>query len=87
MTNTIWKYPLDVTDHQTVMMPKGARILAAQLQGITPYLWAIVDPKNEPEPRAIRIIGTGHAFDPFRGVHLGTVQQGIFVWHIFEEES
>jgi hypothetical protein len=81
----IFKYPLRVTDHQSVPLPLGARILSVQFQDIWLSLWAAVDPKEAlTEARHIRIYGTGHELDS-SGRFITTVQQGSLVWHIFEE--
>jgi hypothetical protein len=84
MSQVIWKYPLNISDSQTIMMPRGAIIITAQLQHGTPTLWAIVDPEKEKEPRKILIFGTGHEHQEINGVYINTVQQEQYVWHIFE---
>lgn len=40
---TIWKYPLEATDHQELMIPSGAKILDAQFQAGQLCLWAMVN--------------------------------------------
>jgi hypothetical protein len=89
---TIWKFPLKITDRQTVAMPIGARVLSVQFQvqfqgDHSLCLWAVVNPDNPMEPRTIQIHGTGHAC-PEADVltFIGTVQQhgGQLVWHVFE---
>jgi hypothetical protein len=66
-------------------MPKGSEILDAQIQGDTLCLWAIVNPIEEEEDRKIHIVGTGNLFPEIECCYLGTVQDGNFVWHVFEE--
>lgn len=49
---TIWKYPLQVLDRQTLFMPPGAEILSLQTQFGNPCLWArvaIVPPRKRKE--------------------------------------
>jgi hypothetical protein len=68
-------------------MPKGAKILCVQMQGVTPCLWAEVDTASDVEQRAIDIYGTGHPLPHYMNEHhhyIGTVQQGGFVWHVYE---
>jgi hypothetical protein len=36
------------------------------------------------EERYFRIYGTGHTMPEACGKYIGTVQQGAFVWHVFE---
>jgi hypothetical protein len=87
---TIWKFPLEVTDVQTVRMPRGARILCVQVQSGVPCLWAEVDPKAETELRTLRIYGTGHPMaEGEQRNYVGTFQlvgMGL-VFHVYEVES
>lgn len=83
----IYKYQLEDTDKQEIIMPKGAEILSCQVQREAITIWAVVDLNNKPEKRTFRIYGTG--FDINYDHHhkfIGTVQQnhGMLVWHVFE---
>jgi hypothetical protein len=82
----IYKYPITVTDEQTVQMPLDAKILTVQVQHGSPQLWAIVD-EEQPnlEPRTIQVIGTGNPM-PKVGEYIATFQlmNGGFVGHVFE---
>lgn len=84
---TVYKYPLAVTDEQTVEMPAGV-ILTVQVQHGTPCLWAAVDPSSPMTKRVIRIAGTGHLIDDSIATHryIGTFQLagGALVFHAFE---
>lgn len=85
----IFKYPLLSVGAQNLMLPKGAKILSVQFQGEALCVWALVDPDAIPAPVMIWIIGTGDSL-PLPSVemeHLGTVQVGKFVWHIFRQVS
>lgn len=82
---TIWKFPLEVRDRQTIAMPAGGRVLSVQVQQDQLCLWALVDPAERVENRTVRIVGTGN---PFEGTedgldYVGTVQVPPFVWHVF----
>jgi hypothetical protein len=90
----IFKYPLEKTPVQNVVMPKGAIILTCQIDnkaGI-PTLWALVTPpelykEKETENKVIEIFGTGHEIPSgteIKRSYIGTVQDGSLVWHIFE---
>lgn len=88
---TVWKFPIDATDRQTVMMPRGAQILSAQVQGEQLCLWALVEPTARKEPREIEVIGTGAPAPDCTRCYIGTAQQGtwsspglILVRHVFE---
>lgn len=83
---TIWKFGLQLTDRQTIEMPRAAEVLTAQMQGNTLCLWAEVVIGRHPEKREFLIIGTGNPIDPsVEKKYIGTVQQNGFVWHVFEK--
>lgn len=86
MKITIWKYPLDLTDTQNVMMPKSAKILTAQVQGDSLCLWALVNPDAPKQRRKIEILGTVNPAPDVNRRYISTVQMigGSVVWHIFE---
>lgn len=88
----VLKYELQVTDEQTVDLPRGAELLhVAQQDPSDPLhlqLWALVDPDAPDEPRRFAVRGTGHLCEDFkqgRLEHIGTVlcpASGL-VWHVF----
>jgi hypothetical protein len=83
--DTIYKYPLRIIDAQEVEMPRGAKILSAQMQEEFLCLWALVEITKEKETRTIVIHGTGHpVYNVSDKKFIGTVQQGPLVWHVFE---
>lgn len=88
--NTIYKYPLAMEDHQTLRLPKGAKFLRVQMQGVSdePCLWAFVDNEAKEEEREIFITGTGKKIehDPKKLRFIDTFQMadGALVWHVFE---
>lgn len=100
MTRKVFRYPVELTDEQTIMMPEGAQILCvARREGTRVVLgvgsheavelWALVDPQAAPQRRRLRVAGTGHPLASEDNlVYLGTVQiaQGQLVFHIFEIE-
>jgi hypothetical protein len=87
--DAIWKYPLEITDRQTVQVPKGARPLSVGLDGDGQLcVWIRVKPNHERGPQedvAFNIFGTGDPIIGHPGRFLGTVTapNGL-VWHIFE---
>ncbi len=87
MRKTIYKYPLVVTDFQTVSLPVDAEILTVQTQGGNPCMWALVDPtQTEKEGRNIAIFGTGHPVncDVIRYISTFQLYDGELVFHVFE---
>ena len=84
---TIWKFPFAICKLIEIEMPQDARILHVECQQVTPCIWALVDPDAPKVARRFRLLGTGHhAIREDLGCHLGTFQQGPFVWHIFDAE-
>lgn len=80
----IWKFELGV-GYTPRQMPRGAKLRAVQMQGVVPTLWAEVD---EAAPKATRVLcfyGTGHNMPADPGAYVGTVQDGPFVWHLYDE--
>jgi hypothetical protein len=85
---TIWKFPLEVTDAQGVLLPQGAQVLTAQLQGRSLCLWALVDPDAPKTVRLLHIFGTGHPVhnaDSLRYISTFQLDGGALVFHVFEE--
>ena len=82
--NTIYKYPIKITEAQEITMPQGAKVLHAGLdpQG-TPCVWAMVDTRNEPEPMSILVYGTGNPMGYTPDKHVSSFTHGPFVWHVF----
>lgn len=81
----IFKYELPVKDLVAVPMPKGAKVITAQVQRGAVTLWAEVDPDAPRVERRFRIVGTGHPFEPIGLSYIGTVQNGLLVWHVYEQ--
>jgi hypothetical protein len=86
MEKRIFKYELR-SDGINISMPKGAEILTVQSQNRTLCLWALVDPEADKEIRYFEVFRTGHPVGYDMGVtrnYIATVQDGSFVWHVFE---
>ena len=87
MQQKIFKYPLAITDSQTLMLPRFAEVLTAQVQGGALCMWAVVDASESVHhERVVRIIGTGNPISPpldnDADEYVATVQ-GALVWHVF----
>lgn len=84
---TIYKYPLQITDIQDVLLPAGAQLLTVQTQDDCAQLWALVDPSvDKTEKIQLSMYGTGHPiFTSEPGRHLSTIQlqSGRLVFHVF----
>lgn len=93
---TVWKFVIPMGGAALVAMPAGAQIISVQIQTELPIgvrqpkpqlcCWAIVDPDLPVMVRNLIVVGTG--FDLPRNAtaksHIATVQDGVFVWHIFD---
>jgi hypothetical protein len=88
----IWKFPLAVTDYQTVKMPAGARVLSVDVVRTDLVAYALCNPNAEPRERTCLIVGTGNPIEEYAAVEwvetmdfIGTVQMlgGQLVWHVF----
>lgn len=87
---TIYKYPLEVADQQTISLPKKSKILTVQNQKGIPCLWALVDPNElEFEERIILTYGTGHKIefseDDISYIETYQLAGGDLVFHVFEK--
>lgn len=83
----IFKYPIEVTDEQVVLLPTGAKVLTIQSQGEVPCIWALVNPTApRNEAITIRIHGTGHDVpdsDNLEYVSTFQMMGGRLVFHSF----
>lgn len=86
---TIYKYPIKVTDEQTLKLPVNAKILTVQTQNDTPCIWALVDTSEaQTENVDIRVYGTGHTINDSDNLdYIGTFQMhgGSLVFHVFRD--
>jgi hypothetical protein len=82
----IFKYTLEITDHQIVMMPAEAKFLDIQIQNGEPQLWVLCDGSAPLTERHITMYGTGHHPPSNVGEYIATFQlkNGAFVFHAFE---
>lgn len=80
----IYKYALETTGRQKLQIPSPQNFLSVQLQRDKICVWYEVDEAHDQEDDVIEfvIVGTGHRA-PDVAQHLGTVQMGGFVWHVY----
>jgi hypothetical protein len=85
MKSTIWKFPLEAVDEQTIDIPRGGRVLSVAVQRGAIVVYALVDPKAPIEKRVVRIHGTGHScdLDGFRFVGTVLLRNDALVLHVF----
>jgi len=84
--STIYKYLIRYSaTPKELEMPEGAQVIYVGEQLGSLYLWAIVDLSRPLVKRKFAVLPTGYVqFDATTMRHLGTVQVGEFVWHVFE---
>lgn len=88
---SIWKYTLAVKDEQSILMPRGAKVLTVQAQRDDVCLWAEVEAEAPKEPRVFRVFGTGQPLcsDDRSRTYVGTAQLlrlGL-VFHVYEQTT
>lgn len=88
MDSRIFKYELEVTGSQTLLLPRFSEILCVQTQFEKPCIWALVNPEADKVPVSIEIYGTGeNIVDGRIRKYIGTFQivtgEGL-VFHVFE---
>jgi hypothetical protein len=83
---TIWKFPIETTDLQSISIPAGSVLLTVQTQGGQPCVWALCDSALPLEQRFIAVYGTGHTLPYNPGKYVGTYQLsgGALVFHVFD---
>lgn len=80
---TIYKYALS-SSHNVVLLPEGAKVVLVGIQSHLIHIWLELDPEKKAKvERYFRIYPTG-AKVPENFVHQGSVQEGHFVWHVYE---
>jgi len=88
MKETIFKYTLEITDNQTIKLPKGYEILTVKMQNGNACIWCLIDKEREKETVTFEMFGTGHPIHNDMGVsrkYIGTyfLDNGL-VFHLFE---
>ena len=81
----IWKYPLKVVGGiQYISLPLDSSVKYVGSQNNSLYLWVEFDKFYDIDAaRRFVVIGTGMDIQ-LDAVYHGTVQMGLFVWHVYE---
>lgn len=81
---TIYKYPLEIVDVQTVKTNKSYKVVLVGNQEGQLCLWLQVDTEKPTIDLQIVIKGTGHEIPKNPPLtHLGSAIVGAFVWHVY----
>lgn len=82
--SVIFKYPVRHGHINRLTLPEPCDILHVGLQSGVVTMWARVPPTPvRTRDRYFQVVGTGQPF-PKSAEHLGTVQDGGYVWHLIE---
>ncbi len=80
---TVYKYPINIEDNQTIDMPTTNRVVHVARDGNgRPCIWAEVDDMTDSAPFKVSVRGTGHPL-PKDENHIGTFVDMPFVWHVY----
>lgn len=81
---TIFKYAIEITDVQVIHVKAGAVPLHVGLDPHgAPCIWMKVNRDYDTEALVVYVVGTGHPLPTDAEIHLGSFNQGPFVWHVF----
>lgn len=83
---TIYKYRLAIESSIEIKMPYASKPIHAGLDPSgDPCVWAIVNTDNPIHERTFHVCGTGNPLTQAErdGRHIGSFQQGPFMWHVF----
>lgn len=82
----IFKYQLTPSPGtQTTYMPTSAQILHVNMQDGMITFWSIFDDSSNSTYRTFKVYATGEPIFTDKQMYLGTVMDGSYVWHVFEE--
>jgi hypothetical protein len=86
MRRVVHKYPLQIGAITSFEVPSRNYITAVGMSGGVPCIWMEVDLDTPGEIQSFEVLGTGWPIpngDPMP-VHVGTLFQGQFVWHVYQ---
>ena len=87
MAKHIYKYAMPMPFSSGVVeLPDGFKFVHVAMQGREIMGWAEVDPSAKAWGRPFCTLPTGAAV-PDRQDHIGTVLDGIYVWHVYGARS
>ncbi len=82
--DVIFKYKLKFNGLTPLTLPLGAVSVFVAMQGGEPHLWVRQsETAKSSKNHAFCIVGTGIPFSA-RDAHVGTIQDGAYIWHVFE---
>jgi len=80
---TVFKYQLEIVDHQIIKVPSVWRALSVAEQDGKLCIWFQVDSEHAKEDVLVHIVGTGNLVPTDAGLYIGTVVIDQLVWHVY----
>jgi hypothetical protein len=84
----IYKYPIQMTNHQFVETYEDYFILSVRIQNGEPFIWVLVDTDKPRTRLELGVYETGNQIvtDVYTLTFIDTIftNQGQCVWHVFE---
>lgn len=79
----IWKQALRLSEVD-YHLPLNAKLIHVAMQNLDVTVWFECDSNNHLVRRKIAIYATGNRMPDEPGQHVGTVNDGDFVWHVYD---
>ena len=83
--NIIYKYQLELVEHQVIKVPNRRIILDIRIQDELYYVWALVDNRLEDKDLSIYLRGTGTSDNMQDKRYITTLQDKHMMWHFFTD--
>lgn len=81
---TIWKFPLEITDVQQISVPDNATPLHIGLDPVgNTCIWFQVDDQDPCVMCDVFVVGTGNPLPAGASHHIGSLVSGRFMWHVY----
>ena len=83
--NIIYKYQLELVEHQVIKVPNRRIILDIRIQDELYYVWSLVDNRLEDKDLSIYLRGTGTSDNMQDKRYITTLQDKHMMWHFFTD--
>jgi hypothetical protein len=82
---TIHKFGISRRGISKISVPKNAYRLTADMQGQNIFIWMLIDCETtDREIQEYIVLATGEAVSIEALDHVSTIQEGPYVWHVFQ---
>jgi len=81
----IFKYPISLSEAQTIELPEGATMLSIKMQRGFPCMWVLLDPEAPKRLRHFTLYPTGSIIPNRVGKYIDTfmTHEDKLVFHVF----